>query len=455
MPGHHGDGRPPTRADRPRVLFITLDRIGARMAGPAIRCWELGHLLSDRADVTIAAAELGTISSDRVQLVRFAAHSPRALRALVASADVIIAQPQWSVLAAWMHRSAARVIYDLYDPEALETLEIFAHRATLERTMWLDLTLDRFQDALRSGHHFVCASEKQRDLWIGAMYGQRLISPAAYDRDPSFRSVIDVVPFGLPSEPPATPGSSAIRAAFPAIGADDEIVLWNGGIWNWLDPVCAVRAIAHLSARRPHVRLVFMGRGDMAAARVATAAARKAATDAGLLDRSVFFNREWVPYGERSAWLGDADCAVATHLEHLETRFAFRTRSLDCFWAGLPVVCTEGDDLSERVRREGLGEAVPPGDDIAVAAALERVLARGRASFAGPLADVAAEYAWPRVAKPLVDFVFDERPSRPLAGPMRGPWRRESIHQARSIAYRVSHHALHKANTARLRLRQR
>ncbi|PZS25129.1 MAG: hypothetical protein DLM61_20545, partial [Pseudonocardiales bacterium] len=370
-------------------------------------------------------------------------------------ADVIIAQPQWSVIATWIHRSRARVIYDLYDPETLETLETSAHRSTLERYMWLELTLDRLHDALRGGHHFVCASEKQRDLWIGAMYGERLIAPTLYDRDPSFRSVIDVVPFGLPMGPPPVPTSSAIRAAFPAIAPDDEIVLWNGGIWNWLDPACAVRAFAHLRERRPRARLVFMGAGTMAAAKDATARARQAALDADLLDRAVFFNAEWVPYHARSAWLQDADCAVGTHLEHLETRFAFRTRLLDCFWAALPPVCTAGDDLSDRVRRDGLGEAVAPGDDVALAAALERVLGRGRGAYADALTAVAAEYAWPRVAAPLVDFVLDKRPSRPLGGNARGPWRRESTHQARFVAYQLGHHWLHKVNQARVRRQRR
>jgi hypothetical protein len=28
----------------------------------------------------------------------------------------------------WLHRSAARLIFDLYDPETLEALELFARR---------------------------------------------------------------------------------------------------------------------------------------------------------------------------------------------------------------------------------------------------------------------------------------------------------------------------------------
>ena len=55
-------------------------------------------------------------------------------------------------------------------------------------------------DALHDGHHFLCASEKQRDLWLGAMMAERLIAPDVYDRDPSLRSLLDVVPFGVPSD---------------------------------------------------------------------------------------------------------------------------------------------------------------------------------------------------------------------------------------------------------------
>ena len=56
---------------------------------------------------------------------------------------------------------------------------------------------------------------------------------------------------------------------------------------------------------------------------------------------------------KRADWLLEADCAISTHEDHLETRFAFRTRLLDCFWSALPVVCTGGDELADLVEREG------------------------------------------------------------------------------------------------------
>jgi glycosyltransferase involved in cell wall biosynthesis len=352
---------------------------------------------------------------------------PHALRRLIDAAGVIVTPPQGAVVTAWLRRSRAALVYDLYDPGPLEMLEIHAGASPAVRELWTMLAADQLIDALHLGNHFICATERQRDLWLGAMVGNRLLTPRTYDADPSLRSVIDVVPFGIPEAAPE-PTSGGVRARFPAIAADAEIVLWNGGIWNWLDPGTAVRAVAALVERRPGVRLVFMGRPPhLEDAARAAHEARRLAADAGLLDRVVFFNDTWVPYAERSAWLLEADCAVSTHLEHLETRFAFRTRLLDCLWAGLPVVCTQGDELAERIVRSDLGAVAPPGDAVTLASALERVLRRGKPAYAEALAAAASELSWPAVARPLIRYVTaaehpprlgatrDRRMSRPLA----------------------------------------
>ncbi len=439
-------GRSETRAPprRPRLLLICPDAVGPQMAGAGIRYWELARVLSAHAQVTLATGRLDETPASAVQLIAYEPHAPAALREAVAAADLVVAQPQWPVVAGWLHRGRARVVYDLYDPETFETLEMFAHRPGPLRRLMVALTLDRLDDALRGGDHFICASAKQRDLWLGAMLARRQIDTRRYDGDPSFRSVIDEVPFGLPDQPPAPGGEDPIGAAFPAIDGDDEVILWNGGIWNWLDAPGAVRAFALLSARRPRARMVFMGAAGIEAARRATDEARRAAADAGLLDRRVFFNDHWVPYHTRAGWLMRASCAVATHHEHLETQFAFRSRLLDCFWAGLPVVCTAGDELGELVAGRGCGETVPPEDAPALAAALERVLDRGRGGFAEALSAAAGEFAWSRVAAPLVSWVQEVAACEPAPPRPRAP-ARAGGHVLRSAAYRVSHRPLRAA----------
>src|SRR6185436_5397570 len=182
-----------------------------------------------------------------------------------------------------------------------------------------------------------------------------------------------------------------------------------------------------------------------AQARDAEERAQALARELGLLGRVVRFNDGWVPYEERGAWLLQADCAVAAHRDHLETRFAHRTRLLDCLWAGLPVVCTRGDELAERISREGLGEAVPVGDPGALAAGLARVLDAGRAAYSERLAAAAGELRWSRVAEPLAALVRADGPGSSL-GERAGRRRPHSPGlRARDASYLLARTALNAA----------
>jgi len=453
------DGVPPERAPsaagtpavsrRPAVLFISADPVGEEMAGLGIRYWELAHTLTPHAAVTIAhggrpGRDDGTDGDDdAVQTVAYRPHSPTPLQALIAASDVVITHPQWPLIDRWLRRSRARVIFDLYCPETLETLELLAGRRPLLRRQLTASTVDRLHAALRIGHHFMCASETQRDLWLGTMLALRLIGPALYDRDPGLRSVLDLVPFGVPAQPPQRADGGGPRQAIESLGPDSEIVLWNGGIWNWLDADTAIRAVGELAARRPAVRLVFMGASrDNPASAQATDAAVATARELGLLGSVVHFHDRWVPYAEREAWLGQAACALSTHAEHLEAHFAYRTRLLDCIWAGLPIVCTSGDDLAGRVEREGLGAVAPPGDVHALSASLEHVLDRGRNAYSASLRAVADEQTWEKLARPLVRWVSDpDVPRRPSAD-ARGVLRPATGQRLREAAYLAGGRAL-------------
>jgi glycosyltransferase involved in cell wall biosynthesis len=359
---------------------------------------------------------------------------PSALRAAITAADVVICQPQSPLIAGWIAASGARHVTDLYDPEIFENLELFRHSPDRLSRLWITLTTDRLAAALRTAHHVICASDRQRDLWLGAMVGQRAIPRERYCADPAMAGTALVVPFGVPSQPPTPDPASGVRARFPAIGPSDEIVLWNGGIWSWLDPETAVRAVGLLAERRPSVRFVTMGASDHRNGKAAAEAMRSLASQLGLLGRVVLMNDAWVPYADRGAWLLEADCALSCHLDHLETRFAFRTRLLDCFWAGLPVVCTEGDVLADRVRSEHLGEVVTAGDPAKLASALERVLDAKKPAYADGLAAASVDYQWTRVVEPLRRVVALGRPDPGERISRRGPRAGE---RARSFAQTV------------------
>jgi hypothetical protein len=133
---------------------------------------------------------------------------------------------------------------------------------------------------------------------------------------------------------------------------------------------------------------------------------RELAAALGLADRHVVF-LDWVPYTERGGYLLEADVGVSLHPDGVETRYAFRSRLLDCVWAGLPLVCTGGDALGDLVAREGLGRVVPFGDEAAVADALRALLDEShlRADLAPRFARVAATLTWDEAVKPLAAFL--------------------------------------------------
>jgi hypothetical protein len=133
------------------------------------------------------------------------------------------------------------------------------------------------------------------------------------------------------------------------------------------------------------------------------------ARELGLTDNGVHFNENWVPYEARGAWLLEADIGVSAHFDDLETRFAYRTRLLDCFWAGLPVVTTGGDSLGRLVAERGLGRVVPAEDVGAWSDAVASLLddEEALADVQSRLQAVRNELAWPRVVEPLVRLLQD------------------------------------------------
>ncbi|HEX4719322.1 MAG TPA: glycosyltransferase family 4 protein [Thermoleophilaceae bacterium] len=431
--------------NRPRVLLISGEPLGEAMAGPAIRTFQIGRVLSSVADVTVAGPGGSNPPTPELEHVAYQAHDPKALREPIAAADMIIAQPQWPLVTSWMRASGARLVFDLFVPETLEALERYPAQSRRARLL-LAYMRDRLTDALRVGHHFICNTERQRDLWIGAMLDEGLLTPAVSERDPSLRSVIELVPYGTPPDPPLASGRGGAAARFAGIDSGDEIVLWASAIWPWFDAETAIRAMALLRERRPDARLVFMGQ----AAGVAEQAAARAAAlarELGLFGRSVFFNDRWVPYHQRVDWLLEASCGVSTHFENMETRFAFRTRLLDCFWAGLPVVATHGEELADLADREGAGRVVPERDPAALADALDEVLDRGRDAYRPPLARLAERFTWERSAQPLIEWAQSDRlpPRLGDGGPLRRPG-----HVARSAAYRTGRATLAAVGASRL-----
>ncbi|MFN2496957.1 MAG: glycosyltransferase, partial [Pseudonocardiaceae bacterium] len=411
---------------RRRILVLTSDPLSERMAGPAIRAWHMAEVLAGEHEVHLVSLH----SHGTPPPADFTARHvpPRAIGPELDWAQIVILQGHVLEQVPALKTSNHLVVADIYDPMHLEQLEQGRDLDEEQRARVVEVVTEVLSTQLLRADFFLCASERQRHFWLGHLGAIGRLSPTVYDADPTTRSLLAVAPFGLSGKPPQRTGPG-LRDVL-GFGSAEKVLLWAGGVYSWFDPLTLLHAVDQLRRAHPDVRLVFLGMRhpnpgvpEMGMARQA----RRLADALQLTGEQVFFNETWVPYADRQNWLLDADAGVSTHLEHIETTFAFRTRMLDYLWAGLPIVTTDGDAFAELVRAEQLGVVVPAQDPAALAGALARVLYDDAfaADCRDRIAAVAQRYTWEAALAPLVEFCRHPRPAadRLRSAPLRRPAR--------------------------------
>ncbi|HEX9501256.1 MAG TPA: glycosyltransferase [Thermoanaerobaculia bacterium] len=333
-------------------MIATPDVVGERMAGPGIRAFHFAEELGKHFPTTLMAQ--GAWS-----------------RAKMREASVLIGQP-----ARGFHRMrrGQLIIYDLFDPILLELREMYGRRPSLRQRLHFVAEQMRLQSALSLGDLFIVATPHQRELYAG-------------------KSMIEV-PFG----------TDAVDVG----DVDREnLILWGGGTWEWLDPRTAVDAVMRVNREGLACRLLFLGRSRP---NRALADRRRESRFDSLITAGhpyVTANVEWVPYRERFSWLRRSKVAIMLHRATAEARYSIRTRLFDAIGAAVPVIATEEGFAAELVASEGLGVVVPPGDVAAVAAAIRRLLEDDtfHAACVSNLERIRPRFAWPVVTRPLVEAV--------------------------------------------------
>jgi glycosyltransferase involved in cell wall biosynthesis len=395
---------------RRKVLCITLEPLSERMAGPAIRCFELGKHLAAEFYVSVAstcAVEKPYAPPANEFLKIEAGASKSRIYQLASESDVLFIQANVLKPLPGLADMGKPLVVDLYDPYLFSLLAQYSEDEATASSSYR-LMHQVLEKHMLAADFSICASEKQRDYWLGRFCSLGRLSPKVCKFDPTLRKLIDVVPFGLPSSPPVHK-KNVIKGVVPGISETDKVLLWSGGIWDWFDPLTIIRAMAQVSKTRVDVKLFFMGLkspNPQVPLMPMAVKAQKLAQELGLLDNTVFFLEEWVRYEERADYLLESDAAVTAHFDSIETRFSFRTRILDNFWASLPIITTAGDPLSELIQQRGAGLALPYQDAVSWTAAILKLT--GDSEFNKSCRDasglIGSEFTWESSVKPLLEF---------------------------------------------------
>ncbi len=358
-----------------QVVVHTPDVVGDRMAGPGIRAWHVARELAKHVPTTLIAKSEGAAPDD----VPLIAHGTDAARAAMRDASVLIGQPARGFR---RRRRGQRLVYDLFDPTVLELRELYGNLPSLRQRVHLAAEWWRLSEALMRADLLVCAARKQRLLyeglqscdapWIEMPFGLDLADTRAYEKP------------------------------------QDNVVIWGGGVWEWLDPATAIEAILRVNGDGLPARLLFLGRSRPNRDLIDR---RRDDRFEALLARGgavVAANEQWVPYRERLSWLRAGKVAIMLHRRTAEADYSIRTRLFDAIAAGVPVVATAGGFAAELVEREGLGIVVPPEDVGAVAAAVRRLLTDDAffSTCVRSLERIRPRFAWDVVTRPLIDAIL-------------------------------------------------
>lgn len=349
-----------------KLLLICTDPLETRMAGIAIRYTNLANYLSREFEVTLWAPKVERALVPAVRVWQGTGKGSGMRAGALDDFDLIVAPPTAILMFPALLESPVQVVYDLTDPIIFENLYLFPWDEAR-----MSAYLELYQLALWSGHHFLAANERQRDLWFTILLASRRIPAKELTAAGILDRYFTTFPTGVPDE--EFPADE--RRLTKDEARETPVILWSGGAWEWMDPLTPVRAFLKIADRIPH-RLVYLGMnhpsGYFPVAKRAKEAAEVAKGDARFADRSEFY--DWIEYEKRTEYYRRAAVGISCHPAGLEAYYAYRTRLLDYFWAGLPVICTEGETLGDLAAAKGAALLVRPDDPEDVAEKLMRVL---------------------------------------------------------------------------------
>jgi hypothetical protein len=406
--------------DRNRVLILVPGVLGASLSGPEIRAVRLGQALATENEVTLMAPGTGANVHEGLPVVPF---SRRGLLRESRRHDMLMASTVPPFALALKRRLGIRAVSDQYDPVEIElgTLGEGARRATMTAA-----AARRLQ--LRCADLVLCAGIRQRQLLEAEVQSLALDSPPP----------IRIVPFGIDAAPPPAVGTP-LRDHFPQIAATDKVVLWWGSLWRWLDAETAIRSVASLAGSRPDVKLVFTAGkvpNSDAERHSVLAEAKALAAQLGVLDRTVFFLEEWVPFANRAEYIADADVGLTLHRDAEEASLAARARYMDYLLAGLPCVLGRGDETADAFERGGFATLVPAVDPDAVTKALLDLLEPDAAVTARRAGrQLADAFRWDQAAAPLLEALREGTAARQSGSSQQ--LRRTTAYYARRLADRL------------------
>ena len=257
--------------------------------------------------------------------------------------------------------------HDRFKPDCVVAINyshcLYATRLRTDRPLWMDIygdmitiqqafcyrvgenrgmptTVQFMGDILRRGDIFSVCGVPQRHMMVGelAMSGRLNYQTFGYD----FTRVI------LPGSPQLAQEDEDHRKhrshSKLGLAPDDFVVLWCGGYNTWTDVDTLFQALEWAMARHPKLHYVSVGASTYGAAE--DVYTRLLTLIDGSRFRERYHMQGWQPWEEIPRYYRESHVGLNIDAMHYETIYGTRTRLTEMIAGGLPVITTEGTELS-------------------------------------------------------------------------------------------------------------
>lgn len=148
-------------------------------------------------------------------------------------------------------------------------------------------------------------------------------------------------------------------------------IISTGSFNQWFDEITLFKALEYVMERYESVEFVSTG-GRIPFSPGKYDNFRKMVENSRFKERFTLYG--WIPYDELIEVYKIASVAVYADIPSMETTLGARTRALDWIKRGIPVICTDGAEISEDIRKHDLGIVVPQKDHEALAEAFLQLI---------------------------------------------------------------------------------
>lgn len=272
---------------------------------------------------------------------------------------------------------------------------------------------------LVAGDFFLCASEAQRDYWMGMLTAYNRVNPIVYAEDRTMSNLLAVFPWGIDSTPSEDAGP-VLRGVLPGILESDTVAAWALEDSPWLDPLTLIQAVRRLDHVEGNLKVVFLTPEFACTHKGGLIDVLQRTSDSlGLTNRRIFFV-DCTTERDRDRFLKEADFGVSLQKTSLEARLAARPEIAAYLGAGLPVLASPHS--AEIVVDYSLGRIVSEENVDEVAQGLQQFLAitNLRRFFRSNIQRAARDLSWEAISPPLMRWLARPRKAPDLMMGLRG-----------------------------------